>query len=793
MIVKLNKSIAKLSLILFFLAFIIGFALIQNNSVVKSADELPKETVTYTPSIIREFYPANEIRIESQDYIDAYFEWQFTEINSTYCLVNFTINQTLWNDVKTCLAEKGPKRATCFANLCNKYFSGYLECSVQGAKLEADFSNITNYPLVNLTKSINFKSFQIDLDNGKGSFYIIFPSGFKEGERAKFGFGSTVINTGTTIPWYPNSRTICKDGTGKLHVVWVYNSTWLAYANSTDGATWLVNDFFSKGSSISAGSISCNGNNITVAYEFNSGTVTVGISTNNGGTWSFQNVTFSINSLVSKDVSIERRGQRIYMLYSNIRSFTPYNGLIFRNSTDGGSTWSAEKVLYSQTSYTSLAASSLAVNGTGGTTDILYVAFMNGTDRDVWVFNSTDSGVTWGTRKDAMVGTFNQPSITFSGNNLYVAAYNTSNRILYTNSSNSGANWQALTVLSNTSTTNNQSLYASVSIDNNNYPIVFWETNSTNANKDIVYRKWTGSAWSDDTYITNNNFGNTFVNTPYTYYSDNKVHYIWRNGTVSPYQIMYDYVSLAVADTTPPAYSLNSTNSTLAGTPIKHSLNWTDDVALSSYIFSFDNCTGTLTNDSAISFNSGTWSNVTKTINSTVGCTIRWCVYANDTSNKWNGTSCLNPFSYVTTSATNLAFTIKVVNASAVESSSSGTATSNIEANATASTQVNVNPCLVGGICQDGYALYNFTNIGTGINLKWEMQLNTTLPTCMKVFGSRVNSTTTTNSINSTTAWIVNSSISPGVSDYAWVFMNFTSCVDTDDKVLAILNNGTQI
>jgi hypothetical protein len=47
----------------------------------------------------------------------------------------------------------------------------------------------------------------------------------------------------------------------------------------------------------------------------------------------------------------------------------------------------------------------------------------------------------------------------------------------------------------------------------------------------------------------------------------------------------------------------------------------------------------------------GNWSNVTKVINSTVGCRIRWCVYANDTSNNWNGSSCQNPFSYVTTSA----------------------------------------------------------------------------------------------------------------------------------------------
>jgi len=42
------------------------------------------------------------------------------------------------------------------------------------------------------------------------------------------------------------------------------------------------------------------------------------------------------------------------------------------------------------------------------------------------------------------------------------------------------------------------------------------------------------------------------------------------------------------------------------------------------------------------------WSNVTKVISSTVGCTIRWCVYANNSFNTWNS-SCDNPFSYITT------------------------------------------------------------------------------------------------------------------------------------------------
>jgi len=105
-------------------------------------------------------------------------------------------------------------------------------------------------------------------------------------------------------------------------------------------------------------------------------------------------------------------------------------------------------------------------------------------------------------------------------------------------------------------------------------------------------------------------------------------------------------------ETTPPTYSLNSTNSTYAGSAVSHNLKWADNVGLSYAIPSFDNCTGTLTNLTAISLSGASaWSNFTVVINSTVDCQIRWCVYANDTFNNWNGTSCISPFSYTTTSA----------------------------------------------------------------------------------------------------------------------------------------------
>lgn len=103
-------------------------------------------------------------------------------------------------------------------------------------------------------------------------------------------------------------------------------------------------------------------------------------------------------------------------------------------------------------------------------------------------------------------------------------------------------------------------------------------------------------------------------------------------------------------DTTPPTYSNNSTNSTLAGAAISHILYWQDNIGLSGYIFSFDNCTGNFVNDSWVSWTGNpltAWSNVTKIVNSTVGCTIRWKVYANDTSNNWNSSLI---YSYITTS-----------------------------------------------------------------------------------------------------------------------------------------------
>ena len=108
-------------------------------------------------------------------------------------------------------------------------------------------------------------------------------------------------------------------------------------------------------------------------------------------------------------------------------------------------------------------------------------------------------------------------------------------------------------------------------------------------------------------------------------------------------------IKQASAGNTLPKWFDNSTNGTTAGTNVEHSVRWTDDTALSGYIFSFDNGTGTFTNDSFVAMSGAEdWSNVSKVVNSTVGSTIRWIVYANDSANQFNATDI---FSYTTTAA----------------------------------------------------------------------------------------------------------------------------------------------
>jgi len=93
-----------------------------------------------------------------------------------------------------------------------------------------------------------------------------------------------------------------------------------------------------------------------------------------------------------------------------------------------------------------------------------------------------------------------------------------------------------------------------------------------------------------------------------------------------------------LGDVTLPTFSGFSTNTTIAGAPIRFNVTVTDNVGLSHYIFCTNN-TGTPINETATAFSTNPETvSVIKTLNDTVGVYVQSIWYANDTSNN-NATS----------------------------------------------------------------------------------------------------------------------------------------------------------
>ena len=115
--------------------------------------------------------------------------------------------------------------------------------------------------------------------------------------------------------------------------------------------------------------------------------------------------------------------------------------------------------------------------------------------------------------------------------------------------------------------------------------------------------------------------------------------------TTSPYNVKFAYLSLG--DTTPPTYSNLGVSTTIAGASCQFHCQWSDNVGLSGYIFGTNN-TGTWHNETWTSLSGNpAWSNVTKTLNSTVGVHIAYRFWANDTNNNWADTG----LTFLTTSS----------------------------------------------------------------------------------------------------------------------------------------------
>jgi len=196
-----------------------------------------------------------------------------------------------------------------------------------------------------------------------------------------------------------------------------------------------------------------------------------------------------------------------------------------------------------------------------------------------------------------------------------------------------------------------------------------------------IYMLWNLSAIPAGATITNANMS------WYSYYADSIPYYVWNttqnwdesnltwnnmpsnatiqaSGTFSGKNKWY-YFNITNATIT--AFAQNKNVSIIMTSPETPSVNFyadfrsreynaTDATKTPQLNVSYTTASNTgncgWTNDTAVAISGTNYLvNTTKLVNSTVGATIAWCYYFNDTSNNWNGTSCSNPFTYNTSTS----------------------------------------------------------------------------------------------------------------------------------------------
>ncbi|MEM3555709.1 MAG: hypothetical protein QXF56_03270 [Candidatus Micrarchaeia archaeon] len=359
----------------------------------------------------------------------------------------------------------------------------------------------------------------------------------------------TTLGTATVdVPFTPSQRAICRDGKGYVHVVWRYNSTSIAYARSTDnGGSFSLNTTFFGATSTPSSSkgyphISCYGDTVTVSYVDESyDDLVIGISTNNGVSWMWSAPITSGTFVYS---SAERSGNRIYAVYVN--DSADYS-IFFINSTDGGNTWGTPKKIFpgadfGQFGYVHYESPSLAVSGSGDSSDVIYVSAKE-IDYDgqntytSLVFNkSTDAGATWGAGKTIISGDCGVPSITTNGSAVFITTnkYDLKSVVVLNTSWDGGATWLG----ENVSDTNFNS-YSPTSTLNSTMPFIVW-ANSTYSGAYLFYRNYNGSGW-DSIIKYSQQANNTYPNAKWNC-SYNCVEFVHRNGTTSPYNILYNQI-----------------------------------------------------------------------------------------------------------------------------------------------------------------------------------------------------------------------------------------------------------
>ncbi len=335
-------------------------------------------------------------------------------------------------------------------------------------------------------------------------------------------------NDSTSHTCYTNARSIALGSNGTVHVVWYDHRTGvdqIYYKRSTDrGTTWSTDTNLTDTTGMKTDpALAVAGETVHVVWADHRFGYPAAImyrrSTDNGTSWSAE-VCLHASSWNSRNPAIAVTGSTVHVAWA---SDSVGREIYYIRSADNGTTWSPRRRLTfdpQQSWYPSIASSGRFV----------HLAWEDWRDHsfEIYYLRSTDSGATWDSSPVRLSGDLTtgscSPSLCVSDSFVHVVWFDTRHtpfELYYRCSSNNGQTWdrpeQRIT------TDSSGSYNPTISAIGPNVHIV-WEALLGTA--DIYHKMSTdnGITWQPETRLTNDNFHSA---TPSLAILDSGVHVVW--------------------------------------------------------------------------------------------------------------------------------------------------------------------------------------------------------------------------------------------------------------------------
>ena len=347
-------------------------------------------------------------------------------------------------------------------------------------------------------------------------------------------------NSGTS-----GHKSIAVDNNNTLHLIWTDDTPGnyeLFYRKSTDGgATWSASKRITYNSGWSHGPVGVtdSSNHLHVLWRDDStGVIEIYYkkSTDGGATWSVtKRLTYTsagIKGVPRMDIDTSNN---LHAVWYDSRFGN--EEIIYKRSTDGGATWSAQKRM---TFTSGWSADNRVIIVPGNDVYILYGDDTPGNE-EIFYKKSTDSGVTWSAPKRLTYssGDSREPQLAFDSSLNLFLIYNDetpgNQEIFYKKSTNAGGTWSSPKRMTYNSGDSEQQ---SLSVDGGDILHMIWSDN-TSTNQEIYHKKSTdgGFFWSTPKRLTYNSGSSIFPTIALDSLDD--IHMVWNDDTPGNYEVYY--------------------------------------------------------------------------------------------------------------------------------------------------------------------------------------------------------------------------------------------------------------